>query len=77
MATPCRFRLDDGQIEVVDEQVAQVLRKKTPSQRVEMIFECNQTMRQIVACGIRRQHPDWTLQRVSLEVARRFMDEPA
>jgi hypothetical protein len=32
-----RWRLDDGQIEVIDEAQAKVLRAKTPAQRVAMV----------------------------------------
>jgi putative heme degradation protein len=72
MAGKCKFRLDDGQIEVVDDMVAQILRTKTPAERVEMIFDCNRTMRQIVTGGVRHRHPDWQTAQVVSEVARRM-----
>jgi hypothetical protein len=73
MAGKCKFRLDDGQIEVVDDSIARILRTKTPAQRVAMIFDCNRTMRQVVAGGIRHRHPDWDALRVAAEVARRMI----
>lgn len=71
----CKWRLDDGQIEVVDEAVAAILRQKTPAQRVAMIFECNTTMRLIIEASIRRRHPDWDDAMIRAGVARRMCRE--
>ncbi len=43
-----KWRLDPGQIEVVDDAIADILRRKTPAQRTEMIFQCNETMRLVI-----------------------------
>ncbi len=40
-----RYRLDPGQIEVVDDAVAAILRKKTPAERAAMVFRYNRRMR--------------------------------
>ncbi len=58
-------------IEVVDDQLAEVLRTKTPEQRVEMIAAANRTARVLAAAGVRHQHPDWDEARVQAEVIRR------
>jgi hypothetical protein len=68
-----KYRLDDGQIEVLDEAVAEALRHKTPAQRVDMICACNRTMRLLIAGHILTGHPDWSKARVSAEVARRML----
>ena len=67
------WRLDAGQIEVVDDAVAEVLRRKTPAERVEMIAACQRTMRSVIAGCLRTDHPDWDDARLSAEVARRMM----
>jgi hypothetical protein len=67
-----KWRLDDGQIEVVDDAVAEVLRRKTPAERVAMISACNRTMRIVVEGALRHQHPDWDAGRISAEVPRRM-----
>jgi hypothetical protein len=54
------LRLDEGQIEVVDEALAAVLRKKTQAQRVAMIFAANRTMRLLIEGNLRTQHPEWS-----------------
>jgi len=58
-------------IEVVDDQLAEVLRTKTPKQRVEMIAAANRTARVLAAAGARHQHPNWDEERVQAEVIRR------
>jgi hypothetical protein len=58
-------------IEVIDDQLAEVLRTKTPEQRVEMIAAANRTARVLAAAGVRHQHPDWDEARVQAEVIRR------
>lgn len=66
------YRLDDGQIEVVDDAVADVLRRKTPAERIAMALACNRTARLIIEGRLRSQHPDWPGDRVEAGVARRM-----
>lgn len=70
-----KWRLDDGQIEVVDDAVAAILRKKTPAQRVAMVFDCNATMRKMVAGRLRARHPDWSDSQIQQAVAQRMTRE--
>ena len=66
------WRLDSGQIEVVDSTVAMVLRKKTPDQRVAMIFDANHTMRLLIEGSLRTYHPNWDDEQIAREVVRRM-----
>jgi len=68
-----KYRLDDGQIEVVDDMVAEVLRRKTTAQRGTMVGECNRTMRLLIAGHLRTEHPDWNDAQIESEVARRIL----
>ena len=68
-----RWRLDDGQIEVLDDEVAEVLRRKTPAERVAMVFDCNRTMRLLIEGHLRTLHSDWNRERISAEVTRRML----
>ncbi|HAK96290.1 MAG TPA: hypothetical protein DCM87_15185 [Planctomycetes bacterium] len=70
-------RLDDGRIEVVDDSVAEILRRKTPAERIAMIGDANRTMRSVIAAHIRSLHPEWDAQAVLAEVARRMSDGAA
>ena len=68
-----KWRLDAGQIEVIDDTMAQVLRGKQPWERVAMVGQANRTVRQLMAGGIRSRNPDWTDDQVRREVARRML----
>jgi hypothetical protein len=67
-----KWRLDAGQIEVVDDAIAEVLRRKTPAERVAMIFAANRTMRLIIEGSCRTFHPEWDEATVQRNVSRRM-----
>ena len=67
-----KWRLDPGQIEVVDDAVAEILHRKTPAERVAMISTCHRTMRLLIEGHLRTRHPDWTDEQIAAEVARRM-----
>lgn len=71
--TSTGFRLDDGQIEVVEPIVAECLRKKSFAERVEMVFDANRTMRLLIAGRLRTDYPDWPEERIQKEVVRRIL----
>jgi len=68
-----KWRLDDGQIEVVDPAVAEVLRRKTPGERVSMACDCNRTARLLIEGALRTRHPEWDGARIAEEIARRML----
>lgn len=59
-------------IELLDDAVVEVLRRKTPTERVAMIFAANRTMRLRLEGHFRTRHPDWDNQTVMQEIARRM-----
>lgn len=71
--TTTGFRLDDGQIEVVDPFVAKCLRERTIAERVAMVFDANRTMRGLIEARVRMNQPDWSDQEVAAEIARRML----
>ena len=66
-------RVDPAQIEVVDDAVAEALRRKTPAERVEMALAANRLMRLRIEGHLRTLHPDWTQTAVQAEIARRML----
>ena len=66
------FRLDKGQIEVVDDVMAEILRRKTPAERISIGFGLWTAARTMLLAHIRREHPDWSGERLLGEVARRM-----
>ena len=58
-------------IEVIDDDLVNALRDKSPAERIQMIGAANRTARLLAAAGIWYQHPDWTEEQVNIEVIRR------
>ena len=66
------MRLDRGQIEVLDEKVAEVLRLKTPAERIKIGFDMWVSARKMLISHLKSSHPDWKTEEVHREVARRL-----
>ena len=64
-------------IEVVDEALGEVFRRKTPAERIAMIWDSWDSARQWVQAYVASQHPEWDADQVNAEVNRRFLREPA
>ncbi|NOT01396.1 MAG: hypothetical protein HOP29_12295 [Phycisphaerales bacterium] len=66
------MRLDDGQIEVMDDATAEMLRAKTGAERIAMADAFFRFARDGIRIRLREEHPDWDDARVNAEVARRL-----
>jgi hypothetical protein len=71
--TNVKWRLDKGQIEVVDDTVAEILRRKTPVERTQMALDANRLGRLVIAGHLRTIHPDWDDDHIQAEIARRML----
>jgi hypothetical protein len=60
-------------IEIVDEKMAQVLRAKSPAERLEIAFSLWRFARDTIRRNVAREHPDWPDDRVQRETARRLL----
>lgn len=58
-------------IEVIDDQMAEILRAKTPTEKIAMICAANRTARLLAAAGTRYLHPDWDEFQIQAEVIKR------
>jgi len=67
------LRLDRGQIEVVDDRVAEILRKKTGQERLEMVWDSWDFFCQWIEAYLKNIHPEWTQEQIQKEIARRVM----
>ena len=63
-------------IEILDDAMVEVLRRKTSVERVAMVLDAEQTMCQMLEAHIRWRHPDWNAKQVACEIARRRNLEP-
>ena len=64
--------LDQLRLECVDQEIAELLRAKTPAQRLEIAFSLWRSARKMLTCLLESQHPDWNDVQVTAEVARRM-----
>jgi hypothetical protein len=63
--------IDPRRIELLDDAMVEVLRKKSPVERLEMVFAAERTMRLMVTAHLQSEHPEWTPEQISKEIARR------
>lgn len=66
------LRLDPGRIEVVDDTMAEILRHKTPAERIRIGFALWTSARNMLMTHLKKTHPEWNDDRVGKEVARRL-----
>lgn len=66
------MRFDNGQIEVVDDVMAEIYKKKTSAERLQIAFGLWRSAKiQLLNC-IRSLHPDWNEEKIQREVVRRI-----
>ncbi len=63
--------VDPRRIEILDEAVVEVLRRKTPVQRVAMALDAERTMRLLLEAHLHSRYPDWDERQIGSEIARR------
>ena len=59
-------------IEVMDDEMADILRQKTDVERVRIGLRMWRTARVILRAAIRTEHPDWSELQITTEIARRI-----
>jgi hypothetical protein len=67
-----KIRLEPGQIEVVDDLMADILRAKTAADRIRIAFNLWTSTRDMLLVHLRKTHPDWNEEKIKKEVARRL-----
>jgi hypothetical protein len=63
--------IDPQRIELLDDAMVEVLRRKSPMERLQMVFAAERTMRLMLTAHLQSEHPEWTPEQISKEVARR------
>lgn len=67
--------IDPRRIEVMDDQVAEIMRRKTPADALAMLDEMWEFGWSIVEAGVRRDYPGWDDNQVRRETAQRMSGE--
>ncbi len=58
--------------EVVDDRVAEIVRRKSPAERLAMVDWLRRIAREMVRANITRENPDWSAAETGRQVARRI-----
>lgn len=61
-----------ARIEVMSEEMAAVLRRKSGAQRLEIASRMFASARRMLVCHLRAVHPDWDQRQIDREAARRL-----
>ena len=56
----------------ISPEMAAIYRQKTPTERLQIGFGMWRAARRLVAASVRQQHPDWSDDEASREIARRM-----
>lgn len=64
--------LDRSQIELLDDTMAKVLRRKTGAERLRIAFGMFSSARRMLLSFLRAEHPDWSEEQIIAEAARRL-----
>lgn len=63
---------DWRRIEVMDEAMAEVLRRKTPAERIAIGFGLWRSAQKMLGAQLASSHPEWDARELEREVARRL-----
>lgn len=66
------MKLDPGQIEVMDDRIAEILKKKTPAERLKTAFELWDMAQHMISAHLKSLHPEWNTKEIQQEVAHRM-----
>ena len=66
------MRLVKGQVEVIDDAMAEILRNKTPAGRIQIGFEMWMSAQKMLFFHLRATNPHWTNEQLNTEVGRRL-----
>jgi len=66
------IRIDPRSFEVVDEDVARILRTKTGAERLQIAFGMYTSAHRMLTSMLTADHPDWSEEQVREEVGRRL-----
>lgn len=66
------MRLDRGQIEVIEDIIADILSRKTHAERIKIGCDMWESAHKMLTVHLSKTHLDWTEERIQQEVIRRM-----
>jgi hypothetical protein len=64
---------DPRRLEPLDPVMMEIMRRKTPEERLRIAFQLNRFARQRITLDLHVQHPEWTDEQVRSELVRRML----
>ncbi len=64
-------RLDKGQIEVVDDKIAEIIKTKSGMERLNMVWDAWIFFERRIKAYLKDIHPEWTEEQIQKEIVRR------
>jgi hypothetical protein len=65
--------LDPKRYEIMDDQMAEIMRSKTPGQRLAIVNSMWRMGRGLIQSMLRHDHPDWSDEEIGRETSRRLL----
>ncbi|HEV7669440.1 MAG TPA: hypothetical protein VGS22_13025 [Thermoanaerobaculia bacterium] len=63
---------DDLRLEILDDDMARILRAKTGAERLKIASDMFASARRMLASHLASEHPDWDEERIQRETSRRI-----
>lgn len=64
--------MNTNNIEVLSDRMAEVLREKSPAERLSIAHGMWKHARQMILSNLRAEHPEWSAEEIDQETARRL-----
>jgi len=65
------LRLDRGQIEVIDDKVAEIMKTKSGQERLNMVWDAWTYFDKRIRVYLKNRHPEWTERQIQKEIVNR------
>ncbi len=65
------LRLDRGQIEVIDDRIAEIMKTKSGQERLNMVWDAWTYFEKRIRAYLKNQHPEWTEEQTHKEIVNR------
>ena len=72
ISTGIKMTVRKAVVEILDPVVVEILRQKTPAERLTQAFRMWETARLMTRSSVRQQYPDWNDEQVFKEAAKRL-----
>ena len=65
------LRLDRGQIEVIDDKIAEIMKTKSGQERLNMVWDAWTFFEKTIRAYLKNRHLEWTEEQIQKEIVRR------